>query len=576
MNNTEKIKRSFQKFKFTNNLKGFDETSYQSHEEIFKEERDLLILPKDSKKIELPFYDPNFGSKSTRAQSKKTHNKPVLSKDFKAAETNTLICESIFEDGLSNATKSIIDNIITKKSNNLIYKNKINFNNEQRFSLLKSLSKNKQDKKPKISEKTKCIIESLKKQNDSDKYEFNFINDENKSLEISLSFKYEELISNPRKLPLPIQYKQLYNIFISLDTFISIVKINKEKDKNTFLNFRNYMKKTHSLIITINHLKQILFVVPYFFIIKFIKSSNDIDDYSNIEVKLFKNHDLLIDVPKNYKEFINKTFPKNFNYLSLFYYTDESLNYDFLEDSLNNNELLERKYVFLNLLYKIVAKYHDNFLFREKIICPFNPIEVKTWHHNFNIEKECKEIPLLEFPPPKDEKQKIEITVKIPDNHNFILKNALEKTLNQNDRINNKIDNKYVSNNFINKLKRKIEIKEVNDYLKEIERQKQNKNDISKFYIEMLKQIKIILLSNHNSLSLNDFANILLNSSSLIKDTIGSISHLTNILFELSKIYLDLFTIETNRIIGKVVVLHNKQFQIPKEQEIYNILFGRT
>ena len=320
MNNSEKIKRSFKKFEFTNNIKSFDETKYQSHEEIFNEERDWLILPKESKKIELPFYDPNFGSKSTRAQSKKTHNKPILLKDLKAQETQTLISESIFEDGLSNTTKSIIDNIIAKKKNNLIYQNKISFNNEQRFSLLKTLSKNKQDKKPKISDKTKSIIESLKKEKDSDKNEFNFINDENKSKEISLIFKYEELIDNPRKLPLPIQYKQLYNIFISLDIFISIVKINHEKDKNTFINFRNYMKITHSLNITINHLKQILFVVPYSFIIKFIKSSNNGENLSNIEEKIFKNHDLLIDVPKNYKEFINKTFPKNFNYISLFYY----------------------------------------------------------------------------------------------------------------------------------------------------------------------------------------------------------------------------------------------------------------
>ena len=49
---------------------------------------------------------------------------------------------------------------------------------------------------------------------------------------------------------------------------------------------------------------------------------------------------------------------------------------------------------------------------------------------------------------------------------------------------------------------------------------------------------------------------------------------LVNILFELSKIYFDLFSIERNRVVGKVVVLHNKQCQIPKEQEIYNILFG--
>ena len=577
MNKSEKSKRSFTKFDFTNNLKDFDETSYQSEAEIFKEERDWLILPKEPKKIELPIYDFNFGSKSTRAESKKTHIKPILFKDLTKPETKTIISESINEGGLSKATKNIIDDIIKNKSNNLIYKNKISFNNEERFSLLKSFSKNK-EKLPKISDKTKCIIESLQKQTieHSNNYDVNINKNDNMFSEISLSYKYEELISTPRKLPIPMKYKQLYNIFISLDNFISLVKLNQENYKNTFINFHIYMEKTQFLNITLNHLKQILFVAPYFFVIKFIKISNKRENISTIEEKIFQNYDLLIDIPKHYKDLMNKTYPKKFNYISLFYYTEESPFYEFIEDSLNHNDLLERKKVFLNLLYKIVVKFHDNFLFREKIICPFNPIEVNTWHHDFNVETECTEIPLMEFPLPKSDIPKNEIVINVPDTHNFILKSALEKTLNKNEKFNVQNENKYVSKDYINKLKRKTEIKEISEELKNIERIKQNQIDICKFYIELLNQIKIILLSNCNSMNLNEFSNLLLNSSSLIKNTIESLDQLSNILFELSKIYFDLFTIEQNRIIGKVIVFHNKEFQIPKEQEIYDILFGKT
>ena len=72
---------------------------------------------------------------------------------------------------------------------------------------------------------------------------------------------------------------------------------------------------------------------------------------------------------------------------------------------------------------------------------------------------------------------------------------------------------------------------------------------------------------------LKHFANTLLNSSEIITNTIHSVDHLANILVELSKIYSELFTIEKNSVIGKVVVLHNKNFQIPNKEDIYNILY---
>ena len=73
----------------------------------------------------------------------------------------------------------------------------------------------------------------------------------------------------------------------------------------------------------------------------------------------------------------------------------------------------------------------------------------------------------------------------------------------------------------------------------------------------MLVQIKTILLVNKQSLTLKHFANTLLNSSEIIANTIHSVDHLANILVELSKIYSELFTIEKNSVIGKVLYFNH-------------------
>ena len=148
--------------------------------------------------------------------------------------------------------------------------------------------------------------------------------------------------------------------------------------------------------------------------------------------------------------------------------------------------------------------------------------------------------------------------------------------------------NKNISQEFYNKIKRKEEVKNITNELSEYQSSRDNKNDICNFYVNMLVQIKTILLVNKQSLTLNiliiinnlkknyilkHFANTLLNSSEIITNTIHSVDHLANILVELSKIYSELFTIEKNSVIGKVVVLHNKNFQIPNKEDIYNILY---
>ena len=197
----------------------------------------------------------------------------------------------------------------------------------------------------------------------------------------------------------------------------------------------------------------------------------------------------MIDIPKNYKELLHQKFENNFNFLSLFYYPEDSINYIQLTEALNNESLKERNNAFKNLLILLVKKYHDQFLYDNKIILLFDPIEEKTWHHLFNLEIYCKDIPLVDIPPPEVKINVFEKKVKAIDTNNRIFKDAIEKTLNDNLKNNSSFKNKYVSQEFLDKIKRKEEINEITSEINAIKREKNKKVDICNFYVEMLLQI---------------------------------------------------------------------------------------
>ena len=75
----------------------------------------------------------------------------------------------------------------------------------------------------------------------------------------------------------------------------------------------------------------------------------------------------------------------------------------------------------------------------------------------------------------------------------------------------------------------------------------------------MIYAIFMLIIINNlkKNYILKHFANTLLNSSEIITNTIHSVDHLANILVELSKIYSELFTIEKNSIIGKVLYFNH-------------------
>jgi hypothetical protein len=346
---------------------------------------DLNFLPDKFNKMKISTDDSNFGSKSTKSSSKKTHNRLnqlINNEHNDFFNTKSIIIEKKDEkdkDKLSDKTQKVIDDIISKKNPNLINKTKFNLINDNKYSILKSINKNK-EKEIILSYKTKNILELLKQKKYKPENEFKS-NDEvyKTSLLSGLKYKYQELISKPRQLRIPLKYKEIYQLYKSLENFISLTKINKKINYNTFTNLRKYYEEVIKVKFTIYNFKQILYVVPHFFIIKFIKIDTDKETVFNIIDKEYKNFDFIIDIPKNYKELQEKQFPEDFNFLSLFYYTEKSINYEPLTYPLDHQSLEERNNIFLNSLILIVKRYHDQFLYREKILFLFDPLW--NFHH---------------------------------------------------------------------------------------------------------------------------------------------------------------------------------------------------
>mgnify|MGYP002625091779 CR=1 FL=1 len=589
MFNDKDKKNLYKRFSFENFEDDLKDELYLSDENNKTSMKDLLLLPVKFNKMNISKDDTYnvskstyIGSKSTHATSKKTHTKLTNNSEIIKDDNNLILSNNLKNDSktekkiefISDKTKRIIENIKNKVDSNLILQN----NNEIKYPLLKSIYKTKNPNII-ISEKTKSIMNLLKSKkigenNKKESNKNNIIIEDSKCQINNLNYKFEELVSKPRQLPLPTKYKIIYDNYSSLENFISLCKIKKEKNSNTFYKFREYMKDIKKNNFTINNLKQILYVAPQFFIIKYITINVQNEPIYFLEERIYKNHDILIDIPKNYRELMVQKFPKNFNYVNLFYYNEDSINYDPLIQCLDYQNLKERNNFFLNKLISIVNKYHNEYLNKNKIIRFFDPLKEKTWYHGFNLESDCKDIPILDFPPPKIKLPNYEVEIQNMNIKNSILKDAIEKTLNDNSKIKIKNKNKYVSNEFLNKLKRKEEIKQITDEMNEIERNKQNKIDICNFYVEVLIQIKTILFVNKNSLTLTKFSDALLNSSPLIKNTVDSIEHLGRIVIELSKLFHDLFTIEHNSLLGNVVVPHNRQFKIPSNLEIEKLFYN--
>lgn len=94
-----------------------------------------------------------------------------------------------------------------------------------------------------------------------------------------------------------------------------------------------------------------------------------------------------------------------------------------------------------------------------------------------------------------------------------------------------------------------------------------------KFYQDLLYNIKITLLVNKKTLTLYEFCFLILNSRNKFKEIILNEDRMRNIIIFLSIKFKDFFAIRYNSIVGYVIVLLDKFYNIPSIDEIKEILF---
>ena len=542
-------------------------------------------------------------SKSTQACSKKADNICAnidnIDADIKEDKDKK---NNIFE--LSEATKNIINSIHNKKKEEKL--NKI-CNKENDSTLMKiTEEQNNKNKKsyfiqknanqintqfnvqksiepPKLSAKTLEIMQKLKEErkNRFDRPDNDYKKFRNDSSFSDIKYKYEELLSKPRELRLPIKYKNIYQSFLSLEQTICLNKIREKNQLNTFDNIRNSVENVTKHSFNMKTLQQILYIVPHFYILKYIEKKNNTT--FNINDELSKDYDLLIDIPKDYDERESKNYPGDFDFLSINYYGLKSEEFCPCERTLNIKESMKRKDIFKNILNKIVNVYHDKYLKRKKINPGFDPLIEKTWYHGFDPDEECEDIPLFEIPLPPSKSSVFQETIMKNDIRNEIMKDALsminkpnnEEKASQNLNLNNNNNitppkNKYVSQKFLEKIRAK---EKANNIIKEINNYNQyhnSKKDMSAIYKEILIQMKTKLILNKKSMELKNISESVLNSSSTIKESIIDEENMAEIICKLCEKYKEFISLKKHSSLGRVVVLENANYSIPENISLDN------
>ena len=543
-------------------------------------------------------------SKSTQACSKKAGNVCAnldnIDGDIKEDKDKK---NNIFE--LSEATKNIINSIHNKKKEEKL--NKI-CNKENDSTLMKiTEEQNNKNKKsyfiqknanqintqfniqkniepPKLSAKTLEIMQKLKEErkNRFDRPDNDYKKFRSDSSFSDIKYKYEELLSKPRELRLPIKYKNIYQSFLSLEQTICLNKIREKNQLNTFDNIRNSVENVTKHSFNMKTLQQILYIVPHFYILKYIEKKNNTT--FNINDELSKDYDLLIDIPKDYDERESKNYPGDFDFLSINYYGLKSEEFCPCERTLNIKESMKRKDIFKNILNKIVNVYHDKYLKRKKINPGFDPLIEKTWYHGFDPDEECEDIPLFEIPLPPSKSSVFQETIMKNDIRNEIMKDALsminkpnnEEKASQNLNLNNNNNNitppknKYVSQKFLEKIRAK---EKANNIIKEINNYNQyhnSKKDMSAIYKEILIQMKTKLILNKKSMELKNISESVLNSSSTIKESIIDEENMAEIICKLCEKYKEFISLKKHSSLGRVVVLENANYSIPENISLDN------
>ena len=485
--------------------------------------------------------------------SEKIENKN--SSMFSISKRTKGILERVIEN---NKKAKLLEKMAKEKENNLD-KNRF-IGKKIRNNDSNSLEPKAKEKKLKLSKKTK---EVLKKLQDIRNNRFDDINNKEQNNQIrkssfsNLHIKYELLLQPSRELRLPISYKKLLDNFISLDRTLNKKKLSSNKNFNYFSNIKNIIESYTHKNFSIDTLKSILYVVPHFYILKYVKTENN---------GLDKKNDLMIDFPNDFNDRINKNYPKNFNFLDINFFKD-GINYQPLLRNLTENELSKRKNIFINILNQIVNDFHNKFLKEKNIKIKFNPLIQKTWHHDFNPDTMCESIPKFEIPDPPENKSIFEQTI---NNNNIkkqknLINNQEKNDIIKNDKNKKPSGNKFVSEELLKKIRAKEQenkiINEINNY-NYYHNLQNDKNKVIKY---LLLQIKTLLMTHNKSMELNELSELILDSNIMFKDFFENKQNLNQEIIKFCQNNSDFIKINKHSTLGLIVVLENNGYLIPDE-----------
>jgi len=249
---------------------------------------------KEKNYIDDPF---NITKKEIDLDKGFSENNDTEMKDFKDEVTTKSDSKPkdekfFFTGGISDKTKELINKVLTKR-NIVIEDNKkpeiLDNNNTVQSNNNKSIINDYiTPEKKELSGKTLEILNKLRSER-KNKFDRSPLRERERSESIySLKFRFEELIQEKRKLPLPPTYKTLINVVSDLDSMINFFKLKKKIPR--FEMIRNNMEMTLKRTITLEQFKQILFLAPYFYIYKWEK------------VDKTNEYDLVIDFPEDFAD----------------------------------------------------------------------------------------------------------------------------------------------------------------------------------------------------------------------------------------------------------------------------------
>ena len=496
-------------------------------------------------------------------------NKPIL--------PNKVISQNSSMFNISQRTKKILDKINEKnKKVKMQYKfPKENQNNLDKNKFIgkktKSLSSNNinkkgKEKKMKLSLKTKEMIKKLKDIR-SNRFDDIHNNDSKKEVVRKSSFsnlhvKYETLLQPSRELRLPVSYKKLVDSFIALDRTLSRINLTTNKNYNNFSNIKNIIESYTHRNFSLETLKQILYVVPHFYILKYVNTNNDV--LFSMNGNIDKNHDLMIDIPNDFNERINRNYPKNFDFLDINFIKDENSFQPFV-GKLTEKELNERKNIFVNILNHIVNDFHTKFLKEKKIKIKFNPLIQKTWYHDFNPDIHCTPIPQFEIPNPPECKSIFQQTINNNDlKKQLNLINSKEKNdIIQPNKNKQSSVNKFVSEEYLQKIRAKEREKKIITEINDYNYYRNLKNDKNKVIKNMLLQIKTLLMTHNKSMALNDLSELIINSDNMLKNYFEDKQKLSQEIVKFCQKNNGFININKHSTLGLMVILENSDYVIP-------------